>query len=102
MMRLFAVLAIMPLALAFAQRRQWLEQLVVDGDPVVRGLPRDGIPAIDAPEFVPASAATFMDDREYVIGVTSGAATKAYSTWLLNGHEIVNDRIAGTAIAVTW
>jgi len=75
---------------------------VIDGDPVMRGLPKDGIPAIDRPVFVRADYATFMDDDEYVIGVFDGAIAKAYSTWHLNGHEIVNDTLGSASIAVTW
>lgn len=89
------------LALALPQG-QWAEVVVIDGDPVMRGLPKDAIPAIDAPVFVPAREATFMDDAEYVIGVSDGTTAKAYSTWLLNGHEIVNDTLGSASIAVTW
>lgn len=80
----------------------WTEQTTIDGDPVMRGLPRDAIPAIDKPVFVPAAQANFMVDDEPVIGVAMGSVARAYPTWLLNGHEIVNDTIGGRAIAVTW
>jgi len=94
-------LAVLALAV-MGQGRQWVEQAVIDGDSVVRGLAKDGIPAIDEPEFVTAREATFMVDEEYVLGVTNGSVKKAYSTWLLNSHEIVNDRIGQAPIAVTW
>lgn len=80
----------------------WTEQTTIDGDPVMRGLPKDAIPAIDKPVFVPAGEAKFMVDGEPVIGVVMGRVARAYPTWLLNGHEIVNDTIGGRAIAVTW
>jgi len=89
-------------ALLAGQTRSWIEQKVIDGDAVVRGLPKDGIPAIDEPVFVTAAEATFMRDDEPVIGVADGEVAKAYSTWLLNGHEIVNDAIGSRSIAVTW
>lgn len=89
-------------ALLPAAQRPWIEVMVIDGDPVMRGLPKDGIPAIDSPVFVPVDEATFMDDNEFVIGVTDGKVAKAYSTWLLNGHEIVNDTLGAASIAVTW
>lgn len=76
---------------------------VIDRDPVIRVLPRDAIPAIDTPAFLDADAAArFMRDDEIVIGVTDGKQAKAYSTWLLDAHEIVNDVIGSTPIAVTW
>jgi hypothetical protein len=31
-----------------------------------------------------------------------GGEARAYSLWQLDAHEIVNDEVAGTAIAVTW
>lgn len=66
-------------------------------------LARDAIPAIDAPEFYSADEA----DREYgpdelVLGVVMEGESRAYSTDLLDRHEIVNDAIAGHPIAVTW
>lgn len=64
-------------------------------------LPRDAIPAIKNPEFVPSTKAE-LDDRELVIGVTIQGESRAYSVYLLNHHEIVNDTIGDNAIAVTW
>ena len=66
-------------------------------------LPRDAIPAIDDPQFYDAGAA----DREYtpdelVLGVDINGERRAYSTALLNQHEIVNDLVGGQPIAVTW
>lgn len=66
-------------------------------------LPKDGIPAIFNPTFYSAEAA----DREYapdelVMGVVINGDARAYSTSLLNGHEIVNDVVGGQPIAVTW
>lgn len=90
------------LAAALAAQLSWTEQKTIDGDAVMRGLPKDAIPAIDAPIFVTADRAPFMRDEEPVIGVRAGGVARAYPTWLLNGHEIVNDTIAGRAIAVTW
>ena len=64
-------------------------------------LPRDAIPAIKNPEFVPAEEAG-LDDHEPVVGITINGESRAYSLYLLNHHEIVNDRIGDTAFAVTW
>lgn len=67
-------------------------------------LPPDQIPAIDDPEFVPASQGNkFMKDNEPVLGVFDGTVAKAYSLWQLDQHEIVNDSTPGNGpIAVTW
>ncbi len=73
------------------------------GAPVVRILAPGAIPAIDEPRFVRGKAADRqMRDDEPVLGVALDGVTRAYSLWQLDTHEIVNDRIRGTAIAVTW
>ena len=90
------------LALGLATQMRWEEQVTIDGDPVLRGLPKDAIPAIDNPSFVAADRAGFVGAEEPVIGVVLAGQARAYPTWLLNGHEIVNDRIGEHAIAVTW
>jgi len=43
-----------------------------------------------------------MAPDEPVLGVSLDGEAKAYSLWQLDSHEIVNDSLAGTAIAVTW
>ncbi len=66
-------------------------------------LPRDAIPAISKPEFEPASrAGRDMADNELVMGVVGEREQRAYSTWQLDRHEIVNDTFEGRPIAVTW
>lgn len=77
-----------------------LEEL--DGDKVSKLLEPDAIPAIDEPVLVKASEAIFMADTEPVIGLVLNGEARAYSVWHLDYHEIVNDRIEGSAIAVTW
>ncbi|MXY99179.1 DUF3179 domain-containing protein [Candidatus Poribacteria bacterium] len=64
-------------------------------------LPFDAIPAITDPQFVPAGAAK-LDADAPVIGVTLNGENHAYSLYLLNGHEIVNDVVGGQNIATTW
>ncbi len=70
-------------------------------DQIVSVLPRDAIPAIDHPHFVPASRAR-LADRAPVIGVEIGGEAHAYPVGTLSSHEIVNDVIRGKPIAVTW
>ena len=66
-------------------------------------LPRDAIPSIDDPEFVPAAKAdSVMLDEELVIGMVGAREQRAYSTWQLDRHEIVKDVFEGRPIAVTW
>lgn len=70
-------------------------------DPIRTLLPFDGIPAITDPRFVPATMAK-LDPDAPVIGVTFNDESHAYSLYLLNGHEIVNDVVGGKKIATTW
>lgn len=66
------------------------------------GPPRDGIPAIDAPRFVPQGEARFLRDDDIVLSLTRDRITRAYPLRILVWHEIVNDVIAGEAVAVTY
>ena len=70
-------------------------------DQILTALPYDAIPAILNPEFVSASKARIGDDSP-VIGVNFNGESHAYSIYLLNGHEIVNDEVGGVKIATTW
>ncbi len=70
-------------------------------DPIRTLLPFDAIPAITEPQFVSAGVAKLAPDAP-VIGVTFNDESHAYSLYLLNGHEIVNDVVGGQNIATTW
>lgn len=74
---------------------------VHEKDEIIYALPPDAIPAIRNPEFVSASEAG-LDDNEPVIGVTINGESRAYSVYLMNHHEIVNDKIGDEVFAVTW
>jgi len=75
--------------------------ILQEKDEIQYVLPRDAIPAIKDPEFVPAEEAG-LDDYEPVVGITINGESRAYSVYLLNHHEIVNDKIGDTVFAVTW
>lgn len=66
------------------------------------GPPRDGIPSIDAPRFVPAHEAGFLKPADRVLGVARGAIARAYPIAILNWHEVVNDDFDGERVAVTF
>jgi hypothetical protein len=70
---------------------------------IITVLPRDAIQAIDKPEFYPVAEADLeYAPEELVLGVSLGGESRAYSTVLLDRHEIVNDTVGGRKIAVTW
>ncbi|MFB6273121.1 MAG: DUF3179 domain-containing (seleno)protein, partial [Salinibacter sp.] len=67
------------------------------------GAPKDGIPSIDDPSFVSVGAASdWIAPEEPVILLEHGGTARAYPLQILTHHEIVNDRIAGTPVAVTF
>jgi len=55
-----------------------------------------------APEFVPASKATFLKDDDYVIGVEGEAVAKAYPAAAVTWHHGLEDHIGKLPIFVTW
>jgi len=65
------------------------------------GPPKDGIPAIDRPKFVPAGAVRLADE-DRVLGVALNGVARAYPVRILNWHEVVNDRFGERAIVVTY
>lgn len=66
------------------------------------GPPKDGIPAILDPRFIPAREATFLEDHDQIIGVVEGGVAKAYPLRILTWHEVVNDRLGEKPVAVTY
>jgi len=66
------------------------------------GLPRDGIPSIDYPEFLSVGEATFLNDSDRILGVKYKGVQKAYPIKILNYHEIVNDYFDGQPIVITF
>ncbi len=67
------------------------------------GPPKDGIPAVDSPNFHSVEdASKWIEPLEPVIAVTLNGQAKAYPLQILTYHEIVNDDIDETPIAVTF
>ncbi|RLD34428.1 MAG: hypothetical protein DRI73_03925, partial [Bacteroidetes bacterium] len=67
------------------------------------GPPKDGIPAIDNPQFITTSDENLnIGNKEPVIVVQYSGIIKIYPVQILTWHEIVNDNIADLPIAVTF
>ena len=66
------------------------------------GPPKDGIPSIDKPKFVPLADVTGLSDTEPVIGLEINGDARAYPLQILIWHEIVNDKVGGTPVTVTY
>lgn len=69
--------------------------------PLLTVLPKDAIPAILHPTFVPAQHAQVAPDVA-MLGVVFNGDAHAYAAVLLNAHEIVNDVVGGEPVATTW
>ncbi|MCS3656505.1 hypothetical protein GGQ11_001279 [Salinibacter ruber] len=67
------------------------------------GPPKDGIPSVDNPSFVSVGeASNWVSPEEPVILLEHKGTARAYPLQILTHHEIVNDRVAGTPVAVTF
>ena len=92
---------------AAAQRRREpsfdLADAIVPTDEIRSGGPaKDGIPALTNPDFIGADEADYLQPTDRVIGVAWQGEARAYPLRILNYHEIVNDRVRETPIAVTY
>lgn len=80
-----------------------LSQSLIPANQILQGgPPRDGIPSIDRPEFIPAAKADFLQAKDRIIGIQVNGEARAYPIKILNWHEIVNDTIQGKPISVTF
>ena len=77
----------------------WLvpKNQVLDGGPG-----KDGIPSIDVPHFSLANEVNYLPDDDLVLIMRVDDQVRAYPHDILDWHEIVNDRLAGVAFAVTY
>jgi len=67
------------------------------------GPPKDVIPALSDPSFIDVADETRIEDREPVIAVElDGERPRAYPIRYLTWHEIINDVIGDTPVAVTF
>jgi hypothetical protein len=84
-------------------KTDWTRRSIATAELIGGGPARDGIPSIDHPKAVPAGEAdAWLADREPVVAVSLGGQARAYPLQILTWHEIVNDVLGGTPIAVTF
>ena len=107
-----ALAAILLAGAAPAQPSSWayewpntdFSQSFVDlGEIISGGPPRDGIPALSNPDFIAVGAKDGLSDREPVMTLEiDGEIPRAYPIRYLLWHEIVNDVVGDTPVAVTY
>ncbi len=67
------------------------------------GVARDAIPALSFPKFVlPRQTTQKLNLNDRVLRLAIHRSAKAYPIRILNWHEIVNNRIAGRPVLVSW
>ncbi len=71
-------------------------------DEIVTVLRKDGILAILSPTFKEGSKSPWLRGEASVIGVQFNGDSRAYPVAILSRREIVNDKVGGIPIAVTW
>lgn len=80
-----------------------LDQGLIPPQQIFKGGPaKDGIPAIDKPEFINARDAGFLQAGDRILGIEINGIAKAYPVNILNWHEIVNDSIDDSAFTITY
>jgi hypothetical protein len=88
-----------------------LRDLAADGLPaplvdpeelISGGPPPDGIPPIDEPRFFDPDDVDFIDDAEPVLALEIDGDARAYPVQIMIWHEIVNDTVGDTPVAVTY
>ncbi|MCY1127225.1 DUF3179 domain-containing protein [Frigidibacter sp. RF13] len=79
-------------------------QTTIDLDEILSGgPPKDGIPAIDAPQMIAVADETRLAEAEPVMTlVHPGEAPRAWPIRYLIWHEIVNDQVGDMPVAVTF
>jgi len=66
------------------------------------GPPKDGIPALYDPEFILADDAKYLNPKDRVLGISLNGEAKAYPIRILNWHELVNDRVGGENVLISY
>ena len=80
-----------------------LSDALIPVDEIHRGgPPRDGIPSIDSPKFVPASGELPWREDDLVMTYDQGQERYAFPIGILNWHEIVNHGASEKPVLITF
>ncbi len=66
------------------------------------GVAFDGIPALDQPKFIDADRADYLEPDEPVFGIQINGDARAYPLRILDWHEMANDVVGGTPVALAY
>ncbi len=80
-----------------------LDNLAIPKEQITFGGPKkDSIPALSDPEHVAWESCDRLADDDRVVGMFVGGEARAYPVRVLLYHEIVNDEIGGTPVAIVY
>jgi hypothetical protein len=82
-----------------------LERALVPRNTIVSsGLVKDGLPALDDPKTLAIDElhGRYLVGDDKVVGIVFGEEARAYPLRVLVWHEVVDDRVGGVPIAVTY
>jgi len=75
----------------------------VEASALYQGCPRkDCIPSIDAPAYLAGGNVDFLAEDDLILGLDINGQQWAFPIRILDYHEIVNDRLGGQPVIVTW
>ena len=101
-----AVFVVLGRGLFGSQQSGWktdFDNSAINMDEVLSGgVPRDGIPPIDNPQFVDAQRVSDLSSKSPVIALNIDGDARAYPLEILTRHEIVNDELGNVPVAVTF
>ena len=66
------------------------------------GPPPDGIRPVDAPTFNQAANVDYVEDAEAVLSLEINGDARAYPLRIMTLHELVNDRVGGIPVTVSY
>ena len=80
-----------------------LDNLTVPREEILRGRqPKDGIKSLTHPRTSPVATASFLKPDDRVVGLTVDGVSRAYPMAVLNWHELINDHLGQTDLAITY
>jgi hypothetical protein len=66
------------------------------------GVKVNGIPPLDQPRSIPASAAGYLRDTHLIFGIVINGQARAYPKRILAWHEMALDRLGGVELTVVY
>ncbi|MFA9565117.1 MAG: DUF3179 domain-containing (seleno)protein, partial [Acidimicrobiales bacterium] len=73
-----------------------------ESTPELRSRLLDAIPPIDAPTYGDATSGDWLEPDDLVLGYEAGGQPYAYPFKILNFHEVVNDRLDGLPVLISY